>query len=72
MDIKEIIKAWYKASNPSKEDLEIAEARLNICTECPNLKRISSIDLCGKCLCPINKKVFTDNKDSCPENKWEK
>jgi uncharacterized paraquat-inducible protein A len=69
-DIKTIVKAWITASNPSTQDITKAEERLSTCYECPELKKLASIEYCSKCLCPINKKVFSE-QPTCPLGKWK-
>jgi hypothetical protein len=67
----EIIKAWWIAANPSKEQSELAQKRLEICVECD--AREESILFgyrCKDCGCPIGKKIFTNSKKSCPRAKW--
>ena len=72
--IREIIGAWVISFNPSKERKELAEKRYEICLGCEHYgknRRITQDEYCKKCLCPIQKKVFTEKtKDSCPLNKW--
>jgi hypothetical protein len=69
----EIASAWITAANPSNEEKRIAEIRAAICNSCEHRKENTTIidfyycDLCG---CPLNKKIFAQDKTSCPENKW--
>ena len=74
-NIGEIIKAWITANNPSELEKQLAEERLEICMTCEFRKEIIHNKewsaLCGKCGCPLNKKIFTDQYGSCPLNKWE-
>jgi hypothetical protein len=69
MNIKEVINAWATAFNPTEEQKATAEERLKVCGECPHRKTIAGVGLCSKCLCPINKKIFSDNP-TCPQGKW--
>lgn len=70
----EIFKAWVIAANPSKEQKELAEARMNICLKCDFRKEIIHnkkwSTICGRCGCPLQKKVFTDEYGTCPLQKW--
>jgi hypothetical protein len=69
MNIKEIIKAWAAALNPTEEQKEKAEKRLEICTSCEN-KIDTPIGLaCGKCGCLFKGKVFSSD-GGCPVGKW--
>ena len=83
--IKEILTSWIVSFNPNDEDKEKANSRAEICDQCPFkveldnaiLKTLSSNDQilnkfkCGKCGCPLAKKIFSPFKTSCPLNKWE-
>lgn len=72
MDIGEIIKAWSIAINPTQEQLLLSQKRYSVCNECEFLKQLPKIKICGKCLCPIHKKIFTENvKLMCPIGKWD-
>jgi len=68
----EIIKAWWIAANPSKEQSELARERLSICMKpCDYLQESIVFEyVCGACGCPIRKKIFTANKKACPKEKW--
>jgi hypothetical protein len=71
----EIINAWFTAANPTELEAKLAKERLNICLRCDARKEVihkkqwSSV--CGKCGCPIQKKIFTNEYGSCPKNKWD-
>jgi len=71
----EILKAWITAENPNKIQKELAELRLNICMGCDMRKEVVNNKkwsaLCGKCGCPLSKKIFTDQYGSCPLGKWD-
>jgi hypothetical protein len=73
-DLIEILKAWATAENPNKMQKELAELRLNVCMGCDMRKEIIHNKkwsaLCGKCGCPLSKKIFTDQYGSCPLDKW--
>lgn len=82
----EIVRAWLSAVNPSKKEKEIAEYRSKICELCPHKVELNNSLLtnltsnqallakykCNACGCPLAKKIFTINKDSCPLKKWKK
>lgn len=69
--IAKIIKSWWITANPSKEQSELAEKRLEICVSC-DARRESVVFgyVCGDCGCPIGKKIFTPAKKACPRAKW--
>lgn len=67
----EIITAWGNSFNPTKEQKDIADKRKDVCNECPSLKKVTGIEFCDECGCPISKKIYSD-KNSCPLNKWNK
>lgn len=74
MNIKEIIEAWFISGNPTKIQEELAEKRLDVCDVCEVrkeiIKNVKISNICGKCGCPIVKKVFTNSYDPCPLHKW--
>lgn len=84
--ISEILTSWYSSFNPSEEAKEKAESRASICDECPHKVELDSAILttltandkllnkfkCGKCGCPLAKKIFSPFTTSCPLNKWVK
>jgi hypothetical protein len=68
---KEIANAWIAAANPTPEQKEKAEHRITICNTCEHRrKNVAGFFYCGLCGCPLKKKVFAENKSSCPKNKW--
>jgi hypothetical protein len=73
--ISEIINAWAVSFNPTPEQRELAEKRYEICLGCEHYGKsrpITGDEYCKKCLCPIQKKVYTQKlKDTCPLKKWE-
>lgn len=70
----EIVNAWITAANPNEMESKLAKERLDICMKCEFRKEIIHNKewsaLCGKCGCPLNKKIFTNQYGSCPLNKW--
>jgi hypothetical protein len=70
--IKEIIIAWATKMNPTEEQKQIAEQRLQICMTCEFWKsNAAGIEYCSKCGCATKGKVFSPRgADACPEKKW--
>jgi hypothetical protein len=72
---KEIFDAWVTSFNPTMEQKELAQKRLDICKSCEFKKEtISGIKwstVCGACGCPLSKKVFSSLFNPCPKQKWE-
>jgi hypothetical protein len=72
MDFLKIAKAWITSYNPTEKELNIANERYSICNICPSkVKTILSYDKCNECGCPISKKIFSDQFNDCPLEKWE-
>jgi hypothetical protein len=68
--IKEILISYATAINPTEEQKEVAEKRLEICMGCEFWVN-STIDYCNKCGCATSAKVFSPvGADACPEKKW--
>jgi len=71
----EIATAWISAANPSADEKERAESRIKICDTCEENKisEILNYHYCGKCGCPLEKKIFSPlpGKEACPLAKWE-
>ncbi len=70
MDLLNIIRAWGASYFATDEQKQRAEERLEICNSCEFIKEISIGHICGKCRCPIRKKVFSLKFNDCPEKKW--
>lgn len=71
--IAEIAISWWRAEVPTKEQSQLAQKRLGICSECPSM--IESVVFkykCKECGCPIGKKIFTPKMGSCDLHKWDK
>jgi bacterioferritin-associated ferredoxin len=72
--VKEIVSAWIIANDPTEEQKVLAENRFKICNECTHLKTLSEkikiSTICGKCGCPISKKLFSNEFNACPLKKW--
>ena len=73
--ISEIFQAWVAAANPTPEQYTIANHRSHICDSCEYKTYVKAINsfICGKCGCPLSKKVFSPKpgKEACPLAKWE-
>lgn len=72
MEINNLFKTWINAINPSKEQLEISFKRIQQCNNCDKIKYLSlfNIYVCDICKCPINKIIFSENKNKCKLQKW--
>jgi len=70
--VKEIAESWIIAANPSKEQLVLAAARLNICNNCEFIghRKNTGSPVCTNCGCPLKKKIFSPMYDACPLHKW--
>jgi hypothetical protein len=69
--VKEILLSYMTAMNPTEEQKEVAEKRLEICANCEFWVQSSVRDYCGKCFCTTSAKVFSPvGADACPEKKW--
>jgi hypothetical protein len=69
--VKEIVDAWVIATNPSPEQLKLAEARLNVCNGCEYIGYGKKGNpKCNECGCPLQKKIFSAKHDACPLHKW--
>lgn len=69
-----IVDAWITAANPTPEQKNLAEARWNICVQCPEFREkrdITGEPYCNDCGCPLNKKIFTNAYNECPLKKWK-
>ena len=75
-NFKQIIEAWIIAGNPTPAQQELAEERGKICDGCPSKQHLFKEkewgSYCGECGCPIAKKIFTNEYNPCPLQKWEK
>lgn len=69
----DIGKAWIIAANPTEEQKNLSIKRYSICLRCDFYKKsrpITHDEYCAVCLCPISKKIFSDNFSECPKGKW--
>ena len=59
------------AMNPTEEQKEVAEKRLEICAACEFWVQGAVRDYCNKCGCNTSGKIFSPvGADACPEKKW--
>jgi hypothetical protein len=74
IDFKKIFTAWTISINPNQRQRDLAEKRWEICKTCPSKVEIIHDQewtfTCKDCGCPLKKKIFTDEFDSCPNNFW--
>ena len=69
--VKEILLSYIAKSNPTEEQKEIAEKRLEICAECEFWVQGAVRDYCSVCGCTTSAKVFSPKGSSaCPKNMW--
>lgn len=69
--VKEILLSYIAAVNPSEEQKEVAEKRLEICANCEFWVQSAVRDYCIKCGCTTKAKVFSPvGAGACPEKKW--
>lgn len=72
---KEVFTAWVKSFKPTLEEAKLAKERFNVCLSCDIRKEVIKGNdwsaFCGKCGCPLNKKVFSNIFNSCPMEKWK-
>ncbi len=76
LKIVEIAKAWIAEANPTEEQKQLAQERLDTCNGCESLREQETFKYfyCGECHCPISKKVFSPlpGNEACPLKKWKK
>jgi len=74
INFKEIFIAWKTSFNPSESESKIAKDRLEICISCEYKKEVFEKKewsaICGKCGCPLMKKVFSKEMNPCPMGYW--
>ena len=69
--VKEILLSYIAKSNPTEEQKEIAEKRLEICAGCEFWVQGAVRDYCSVCGCTTSAKVFSPKGSSaCPKNMW--
>lgn len=69
--IKEIVLAYAAAINPTEEQKEIAEKRLEVCMNCEEWAKDAIVQHCKTCGCATKIKIFsTVGSSGCPKSKW--
>lgn len=69
--LKEILLSYVAKANPTEEQKEVAEKRLEICMGCEFWVQSDLLDYCSKCGCATSGKVFSPvGANACPEKKW--
>ena len=69
--VKEILLSYMTAMNPTEEQKEVAEKRLEICNTCEFWVSGAVRDYCSVCGCTTSKKVFSPvGSGACPKGKW--
>lgn len=70
--IKDIVKSWWTSFGPTEEQSKEAERRLAICMKPCEHRRESVVFgyTCGMCGCPLGKKIFSSEKQPCPDKRW--
>lgn len=75
LNFKEIFKAWLSVTSHTKQQAELAKARLDICVGCAYKKELFEDKhwsaVCGKCGCPLKAKVFSEAMNACPMGFWK-
>jgi uncharacterized paraquat-inducible protein A len=69
-----IADAWVIAKNPTTEQKTLAEARWNVCFQCTEFREkrpITGEPYCFDCKCPLQKKIFKNKFNECPQKKWK-
>jgi len=67
--VKEILLSWKIAFNPTEEQKELAEKRLETCIKCEHW--VQNPERCSLCGCLTKGKVFTPRgAEACPAKKW--
>ena len=69
--LQEILESYLISFNPTQEQKELAEKRLQVCNDCEFWIQGTIRDYCNKCGCTTSAKVFSPKgADSCPMKKW--
>ena len=67
--VKEILLSYMTAINPTDEQKEVAEKRLEICVSCEHW--VQNPERCSLCGCLTRGKIFSPRgADACPAQKW--
>lgn len=69
--VKEILLSYMTSINPTEEQKEIAEKRLEICASCEFWVQGAVRDYCSVCGCTTKAKVFSPKgSEACPKKMW--
>lgn len=69
--VKEILLSYMTSINPTEEQKEIAEKRLEICATCEFWVQGAVRDYCSVCGCTTKAKVFSPKgSEACPKKMW--
>lgn len=72
---KDIFDSWVTSFKPNETQKKLANERLEVCLGCEFrnelIKNNTWSAYCGKCSCPINKKIFSKLYNSCPLKLWK-
>jgi hypothetical protein len=63
--LRTILDGWRNVVLKDPEIEQLAQARGEICMQCPHRKLI----VCGKCGCPLKAKLRAPDS-TCPDNRW--
>lgn len=72
MSAQEILNEWFTDVDTNHPLYVKGLERLDICLGCPNKKEtgVDHFYYCDACGCFLRNKVFTQNDNGCPLNKW--
>ena len=68
--VTEIFKAWQIAYNPERENIALAEKRIEICNSC-EFKSAVPWNTCTVCGCALKGKIYSPVKGACPKGFWD-
>jgi hypothetical protein len=68
--VTEIFKAWQIAYNPERENIALAEKRIEICNSC-EFKSEIPWNMCTVCGCSLKGKIYSPVKGACPKGFWD-
>lgn len=70
MDFVKIAISWIISTNPTPDQEEIANNRIEICNGCIH-KKYSLFYYCDRCGCPLKGKIYSPSgPKECPAGKW--
>lgn len=69
--LKEILISYAKKHNPTEDEKDAAEKRLEVCMNCDKWVQSIIRDYCSLCGCNTSAKVFSPvGAEACPLKKW--